>query len=201
MPTPGRGDRRVPGPPGDAAGGARVRELESPRDALLNVIVRGEQAFPPRGSTRVEAGDRLHVLVRQEVAVEFEEITRRWREGPLHPTRRPRLVTRGATTIFSSGLWTDASGDPTHPGSVGESSRRSRCGPAAIARARSALADGRYAFTGPVFAVGSSTQIQDAARRRLRAAADDAEVAWWREVIGVLPPRSLDASATDLEDL
>ena len=172
--------------PGDAAGGARVRELEIPRDALLNVIVRGDQALPPRGSTRVEVGDRLHVLVRQEVAVEFEEITRRWREGPLHPTRRPRLVTR-ATTIFSSGPWTDANGDPTHPGSVGgievlEQMRTRRDRPGALV----ALADGRYAFTGPVFAVGSSTQIQDAARRRLRAAADDAEVAWWREVIGAL---------------
>ena len=51
----------------DAVAGRLVRELGLPREALLNVIIRGEQAIPPRGSTRIEAGDRLHVLVRQEV--------------------------------------------------------------------------------------------------------------------------------------
>ena len=42
--------------------GARVRELGLPREALVNVIVRGGEAIPPRGSTRIEAGDRLHLL-------------------------------------------------------------------------------------------------------------------------------------------
>ena len=51
--------------PATRSAGARVRELGLPRDALVNVIVRGDQALPPRGSTRLEAGDRLHVLVRQ----------------------------------------------------------------------------------------------------------------------------------------
>ncbi|MGH2821706.1 MAG: potassium/proton antiporter, partial [Thermoleophilaceae bacterium] len=53
--------------PEDAVVGHRVRELGLPRDALLSVIVRGEEAVLPRGSTRVEAGDRLHVVVRTEV--------------------------------------------------------------------------------------------------------------------------------------
>ena len=48
-----------------------------------------------------------------------------------------------------------------------------------------ALADGRYAFTGKVVAVGSAQQVQDAARRRLRVA-DEADAAWYREVIGAL---------------
>ncbi|HEV2819484.1 MAG TPA: potassium/proton antiporter, partial [Solirubrobacteraceae bacterium] len=47
---------------GDAAAGRLVRELQLPREALLNLIVRGEQAVPPRGSTRIEPDDRLHVL-------------------------------------------------------------------------------------------------------------------------------------------
>ena len=55
---------------GDAVVGTAVRELGLPREALLNVIVRGERAIPPRGSTVVEAGDQLHVLVRQEAAVD-----------------------------------------------------------------------------------------------------------------------------------
>ena len=36
---------------GDAIEGRPVRELGLPREALLNVIVRGERAIPPSGST------------------------------------------------------------------------------------------------------------------------------------------------------
>ena len=46
------------------------------------------------------------------------------------------------------------------------------------------LADGRYAVTGPLLMVGPPGQLQTQARRRLDAARDDAEAAWWREVIG-----------------
>jgi len=65
--------------PHDAIVGRRVRELGLPRQGLVNVIVRDGQAIPPRGSTVVEAGDRLHVLVRQEVARDFVRVTERWR--------------------------------------------------------------------------------------------------------------------------
>ena len=51
-----------------------VRELGLPREALLNVIVRGERAIPPRGSTIIQQGDQLHLIVRQEVAVEFQKL-------------------------------------------------------------------------------------------------------------------------------
>ena len=54
--------------------GHPVRELGLPREALLNVIVRGDRAIPPRGSTIVQAGDQLHLIVRQEVAVEFQDL-------------------------------------------------------------------------------------------------------------------------------
>jgi cell volume regulation protein A len=54
--------------------GHPVRELGLPREALLNVIVRGDRAIPPRGSTIVQAGDQLHLIVRQEVAVEFQNL-------------------------------------------------------------------------------------------------------------------------------
>ena len=66
-----------------------MRELGLPREALLNVIVRGERAIPPRGSTIIQEGDQLHVLVRQEVAVEFRELMRRWRTGPVGPAGAP----------------------------------------------------------------------------------------------------------------
>jgi cell volume regulation protein A len=48
------------------------------------------------------------------------------------------------------------------------------------------LADGRYAFTGPLLGVGSASALQEAARRRLARASSETERSWWREVVGVL---------------
>jgi cell volume regulation protein A len=173
--------------PGYAAAGRRVRELGLPRDALLNLIIRGEQALPPRGSTLIETHDRLHVLVRQEVAVEFRRVLDRWRDGPLPVAVRRRPTLRGGAVIFTTRPWRAEDGDPGHPARVSgleavEQLRTRRDQPGALV----ALADGRYAFTGTVLAVGSARQIQEAARRRLRRARTDGERAWWREVIGAL---------------
>ncbi|MEA2373947.1 MAG: potassium/hydrogen antiporter [Thermoleophilaceae bacterium] len=66
----------------DAIVGALVRDLGLPREALVSVIVRGDRAIPPRGSTRLEAHDRLHLLVRQEAGSEVELLLERWRSGP-----------------------------------------------------------------------------------------------------------------------
>src|SRR3954465_12918900 len=171
--------------PGDAVVGRRVREIGLPREALLNVIVRGDQAIPPRGSTIIEARDRLHVLVRQEVRAECRELLERWRTGPLAAERR-HAVTRGST-VFSTRPWRYEDGDPSRPKAVGgiavvEQLRTRRDVPGAVV----ALADGRFAYTGRVVAVGSAQQVQDAARRRLRSCETDADGAWWREVIGAL---------------
>ncbi len=172
--------------PGDAAAGRPVRDLGLPRDALLNLIVRGGEAIPPRGSTVIEPGDHLHVLVRQEAAVEFSRLLRRWREGPL--AGRPRRpIGRRGVTVFATGPWTPGDGDPAAPERVSgleviERLRTRRDVPGALV----ALEDGRFAYTGPVKATGSPRQLQDAARRRLAHAAGDAERSWWREVIGAL---------------
>ena len=48
----------------DAIVGLTVNQLELPREALVSVIVRDDEALLPRGSTEIEAGDRLHILVR-----------------------------------------------------------------------------------------------------------------------------------------
>jgi cell volume regulation protein A len=173
--------------PAHAAAGARVRELQMPRDALLNLIVRDGQAIPPRGSMRVQGGDRLHILVRQEVAVEFGELLERWRTGPLERPARPRPQPRGAAPVFSTGPWDPEDGDPSRPRAVrgvpvAEQLRTRRDRPGAVV----VLADGRHAFTGPVAAVGAPGPVQEAARRRLRATRDEADAAWWREVIGAL---------------
>jgi potassium/hydrogen antiporter len=173
--------------PDHAAAGRRVRELGLPRDALLNLIIRGRQALPPRGSTVVEAGDHLHVLVRQEVALEFSSVLERWRDGPLGPPARRRPVIRAVATVFTSRPWQSEDGDPGRPTEIGgvevvEQLRTRRDRPGALV----ALADGRYAYTGTVLAVGSAPQVQEAARRALRHADGDGEQAWWREVIGAL---------------
>jgi potassium/hydrogen antiporter len=171
----------------DAVVGHPVRELGLPRETLLNVIVRGDRAIPPRGSTIVQAGDQLHLIVRQEVAVEFQHLLAQWRAGPLeaHKRPRPRVLSRPAVTSVRP--WNPDDGDPSRPAAVSGievvdqlRTRRDQVG------ALVALADGRYAFTGPVVAVGPTQALQDIARRRLQRAQNDAERAWWREVIGAL---------------
>jgi len=169
----------------DAVAGRYVRQLELPREALLNVIVRGDQAIAPRGSTRVEAGDRLHVLVRQEVALEFRALLTRWRSGPMGAPERQRILPR--RTLFSMRPWRVLDGDPSQPRTVDgvevlERLRTRRDQPGSLV----SLVDGRFAFLGPIVAVGPPRALQDAARRRLLRAQNDAERSWWREVIGAL---------------
>jgi potassium/hydrogen antiporter len=171
----------------DAIVGALVRQLGLPRDALVNIVVRGEQAIPPRGSTRIEAGDRLHLLVRQEAAVELSGLRERWRHGPIETPVRQPPTTASSHRPLTTGPW-PVGEDAAHPGLVAgtpvlEQLRTRRDGtPGALLT----LADGRYAFSGPTYAAGTLRHVRDAAVRRLRSAATDEERAWWREVIGAL---------------
>jgi cell volume regulation protein A len=172
---------------GDAVVGHPVRELGLPREALLNVIVRGERAIPPRGSTIVQEGDQLHMIVRQEVAVEFQDVMRLWRTGPLeaHKRPRPRVLSRPAVTSVRP--WQESDGNPSRPAQVAgldvvDQLRTRRDEPGALV----ALADGRFAVTGPLLAIGPAGDLQGVARRRLARAATPAERAWWQEVVGAL---------------
>jgi cell volume regulation protein A len=63
-----------------AIAGSVVRELGLPREALVAVVVRGDEALPPRGSTRIEAGDVLFVLVPFGKRAEVEDVFARWRQ-------------------------------------------------------------------------------------------------------------------------
>ena len=171
--------------------GARVRELGLPREALLNLLIRGDQALLPRGSTRIEAGDRLHLIVRQEAAVELRTLMERWLEGPIGAPPRPVRKHLTRQTPFVLRPWDGHPGDrgePSRPDAVNgvdviDQIRTRRDGrPGAVVL----LEDGRYAFTGNVVALGTPSQVQMAARRRLRLAKTDSERAWWREVIGAL---------------
>jgi len=181
---------------GDAAVGRMVKELGLPREALVNLIVRGESAIPPRGSTEIEAGDELHILVRQPALAEVERLTERWRAGPLGEPPVAALPLRGAPQVFSARPWRDLDdGDSAHPREVESvavvSQLRSRrdAGGALVA-----LADGRYAVTGAgLLAVGSRRQLASwCARRADRSGLSPQERAWWQEVTGALsapPPR------------
>jgi cell volume regulation protein A len=171
----------------DAVVGRRVRQLGLPREALLNVIVRAGQAIPPRGSTMIEPHDRLHVLVRQEVAAEMRVLTERWQYGPFEEPEQRRPRVRGAGVIFSARPWSDEDGDPARPESVlgvpvAEHLRTRRDQPGALV----ALTDGRFAATGLVVAVGAPQQVQTYCRRRLERASGQTEQAWWQEVVGAL---------------
>ncbi len=176
----------VPIHEGDAAVGARVRELGLPRDAVVNVIVRGDQAIPPRGQTRLQAGDRLHVLVRQEAAMDMPDLVERWRAGPVGPPPRPPRPPRSHAPVFHVTPWTEAMGDAGRPREVNGQAvvdllrmRRDVRGALAV------LADGRYAVTGPVLATGARDDLIEWARRRIRDGGDD-ERAWFQTVIGGL---------------
>jgi cell volume regulation protein A len=172
--------------PGDAIVGARVRDLGLPRDAVVNVIVREGQAIPPRGSTRLREGDRLHLLLRHEAAARTRELTELWRTGPIGPPPRPPRVPRGHAAIFSASPWRERDGDPARPVRVRgvlvvDQLRIRRDQPGGLF----ALEDGRYATTGAVLALGSRGDLTAWARRRIKSAGAD-ERAWLQTVIGAL---------------
>jgi hypothetical protein len=92
--------------------------------------------------------------------------------GPDPAPPRPALST---AIVATSGPWT-GSGDPAYPREVG--------GVAVVEQLRTrvdragalvTLADGRYAFTGEIFGIGSASALQTLARRRLAHASSSAE--------------------------
>jgi len=175
----------VPIHDGDAAIGVRVRDLGLPREALVNVLVRGDEALPPRGSTRLEAGDRLYIVARQSAVGALEDARERWRTGPVGPAPRPPRTPPAGAPIFTTRPWTEADGNPDAPSEVLGLTVVERLNtrwdvPGALV----VLEDGRYAVTGPHVLVGAREQVQWHARRRLKTASSDAERAWWQEVIG-----------------
>jgi cell volume regulation protein A len=66
---------------GDAVAGRAVRELALPRDTLVVVVVRDEEAIPPRGSTVVQPGDRLYVLARTASRPRVRRLFDSWERG------------------------------------------------------------------------------------------------------------------------
>jgi cell volume regulation protein A len=175
--------------PKDAAVGHAIKDLNLPREGLVNLIVRGETAIPPRGSTELEAGDELHIVVSADQLPTVEGLTESWRTGPLGEPPVPSLPPRGAPYIFSVRPWTPADGDPARPPLVD--------GVGVVARLRvrrdgsgslMLLADGRYAISSAeLLAVGGRRQLAEwSARRIARPGLGAEEKAWWQEVTGAL---------------
>ena len=170
----------------DAIVGARVRDLGLPREAVVNVLVRGDEAIPPRGSTRLQADDRLHVLVRQEAMRDMPALIERWGTGPIGPTPRPPRKVRAHPATLSVRPWPDEGTDRARPELIfGEEVvdllRIRRDHPGALVL----MIDGRYAITSPVLAVGGREDLMGWARRRLDRV-DEAERSWLQTVIGAL---------------
>jgi potassium/hydrogen antiporter len=178
-------------PPGAAAAGHRVRDLELPREALVNVIVRDGHAIPPRGSTELKEGDELHVLVRGELRDEVERQTERWVKGPIGKPVPPPLPRRAASQVFSV--------RPLRPDENPESPTEIDGIPVvAVLRSRrddvgamAAMADGRYAVTSAdIVAIGGRRALAGWCERR--AEFEDVgleEKAWWQEITGALIAR------------
>lgn len=178
-------------PEGAAAAGHRVRELELPREALVNVIVRDGHAIPPRGSTELQEGDELHILVRSELRDEVEAQTKTWTKGPIGRPPPPPLPRRAASQVFTVRPVREGD-DPRGRSSVDGipvlavlRSRGDRVG------AMVALADGRYAVTGEdLVAIGGRRALAGWCERRAeRLDVDQTERAWWQEVTGALIAR------------
>ena len=176
-------------PKGAAAAGHPVRDLELPREALVNVIVRDGDALPPRGSTELREGDELHILVRSELRDEVEALTRKWAKGPVGKPAPPPLPRRGASQVFTV---RPARGD----GELGE--KIDGIPIVTVLRDRSergaylvALADGRYAvMSSGLVAIGGRRALAGWCERRSeRKEVDSAERAWWQEVTGALIAR------------
>jgi len=174
----------------DAVVGARVRDLGLPREAVVNVIVRGDEAIPPRGSTILRAGDRLHVLLRSELSRDVHRIVERWRQGPIGPPPRPPKRMQGRRPTFTVAPFAQVplTGDASHPHAVASAEvvaqlRVRRDVPGSLV----ALDDGRYAIVGPLVAVGSRQLLWSWSMRRLRRLPhDDSERAWLQNVVGAL---------------
>jgi len=176
--------------PGDAAAGHPIKNLELPREALVNLIVRDGTALPPRGSTEIEAGDELHIVARLEALEEVQQLAARWRDGPLGVPPVPALPAHGAPQVFTVRPWDDErDGDSGAPETIDDVAvaqrlRTRRDGRGSLV----VLADGRYAATSPkLLAVGGRRRLAEwCARRVAGPGPTQAERAWWQELAGAL---------------
>jgi len=177
----------------DVIAGQVIHGLALPREAIVSIIERGDEPLLPRGSTRIEAGDRLYILVRDVVRTDVERLFERWRKGPLAQPAPATGPIRSHPAPFRVGPWDPADGDPGNPRSVAGVPvvallRVRHSTPGVLAQ----LEDRRFAATDPrIAAVGDSRHLFDYCRSRIQRAATEEEQAWWQEVAGAISQRSV----------
>jgi len=173
---------------GDALVGRLVNELGLPRDALVNVIVRADEALLPRGSTEVAADDRLHIVVRETARGDVEALFERWRVGPIVSPRDERVAFQGRSPIFSVKPLKDETVDPANPVEIeGVAVARTLRTRREARGALVLLVDGRLAVTGSgIVATGSPRQLVRYCRERISRAETAEARAWWQEVAGAV---------------
>jgi hypothetical protein len=167
--------------PDDRAVGRRLGDLPLPPEASVMVIVRAEEAIPPQRDTRIESGDHVHVLAREEAAGALSVTLDEWQHGR-RPYDRRRLGPRP---------WTAELGDPAHPVRVaGLAVVRHERIRGDVPGALVLLEDGRHALTGPALIVAEAGDLRRYVRERLERAETPAERLWWRDLLDVLgdPP-------------
>jgi cell volume regulation protein A len=171
----------------DGVVGHRLRDLALPPGVTTPVVVRGQEAVPPEPTTRLKAGDIMHLLVRSELSGRIPALVARLR----NPGSDRRIADLPAEDSELRGLvaepWLAKDGDPIDPELLSGALvvERVRMRPdlrGALVR----LEDGRYALTGTTLVVGLPDVLHRYAQRRLTGAGGGAEARWWTEVAAAL---------------
>lgn len=101
--------------PDSLAANHLIRELKLPAGCVIAMIVRDQQIIPPRGSTRIEPGDHVFVVLRHEARTPVDRLFSRGSERNAIPLRL-EFPLSGNTTVSDLaefyGIEIDA--DPAH---------------------------------------------------------------------------------------
>lgn len=103
--------------PDTRAAGRLVRDLHFPEGAVVAMIVREGRVIPPRGSTGIEPGDHVFVMLRPEVRPRVDRIFVRGDAQPVEVPKRTEFPLRGDATVADLeefyGIRADAPGSMT----------------------------------------------------------------------------------------
>src|SRR5690606_30688647 len=83
---------------GTLAAARPIRDLRLPDGAVVAMLVREREIIPPRGSTHVETGDHVFVVMRGAVRPLVDRVFRRQREPAAIPAE-VEFPLRGDTTV------------------------------------------------------------------------------------------------------
>lgn len=102
--------------PDAVAANRHLRDLSLPDGAVVAMVVRGQAIIPPRGSTRIEVGDHVFLVMRPGARLLVDRLFRRRRDPPAIPaeTEFPlRGDTRVSELLEFYGIPLDAPPDAT----------------------------------------------------------------------------------------